>query len=172
MESAGRATTVKHFPGLGVVLGNTDFDTNVTDSVTTRGDARLAGFRAGVTTGVDMVMISSAVYTRIDPYRPATFSSTVLQGMVRGDLGFNGVIISDDLLGAALSSVAVRDRALDFVRAGGDLAIVSKVPESAEMVQALRQAATNDTQLRSEITAAATRVLAMKARHGLVTCNA
>jgi len=171
MEAAGVATSVKHFPGLGIVRGNTDTSTDVTDDVTTRDDKRLAGFKAGVAAGVDMVMVSSAVYTKIDPDHPATFSSTVQKGMIRGDLGFKGVIISDDLLGAALSSEPVSQRALRFIRAGGDLSIVGKYADATSMIKTVRDAAADDPDLRADIKDAATRVLIMKARHGLADCT-
>jgi beta-N-acetylhexosaminidase len=143
----------------------------VTDDVTTRHDRRLAGFRAGIRSGVDMVMVSSAVYTKIDPNRPATFSRTVLDGMIRGDLGFGGVIISDDLDGKALNGVAVRHRALRFIRAGGDLSIVGQPADVEPMVDAVRQEAADDPGLRAQVRQAATRVLIMKARHGLADCT-
>ena len=53
-----------------------------------------------IRTGHPFVMMSSAVYSRIDPARPAAFSPTVITGLLRGDLGFDGVVVSDDL-GAA-----------------------------------------------------------------------
>ena len=172
MESAGIGTSVKHFPGLGIVRGNTDYQTDVHDSVTTRDDKRLAGFRAGAQAGADMVMVSSATYDKIDPDHPATFSRTVVRGMIRGDLGFDGVIISDDLLGKALDSVPVRERALRFIRAGGDLGIVGQPSDVEPMVEAVRQAAADDPGLESKIQDAAARVLIMKARHGLADCSA
>jgi beta-N-acetylhexosaminidase len=171
MRTAGIATSVKHFPGLGLVRGNTDLRTHVTDDRTTRHDDRLAGFRAGVRAGVDMVMVSSATYTRIDPDHPATYSRTVLDGMLRDDLGFDGVIISDDLQGAALSDVPESRRALKFIRTGGDLAIVGDPAAVEPMVLALRAAAAGDHQLREQILDAATRVLALKDRYGLADCG-
>ena len=170
MEAAGIATSVKHLPGLGVVRGNTDTDPNVVDDQTTRDDKRLAGFRAGVKAGVDMVMVSSAVYTKIDPNQAATFSTTVQQTMIRGDLGFNGVIISDDLLGAALNGTPIHQRALRFLQAGGDLALVGQSADARSMVEAVRHAAATDPAFRSAVQDAATKVLIMKAHHGLANC--
>lgn len=171
MEAAGVGTSVKHFPGLGVVRGNTDTDPDVVDDQTTRDSKRLAGFRAGVKAGVDMVMVSSAVYTKIDPDHPATFSTTVQQGMIRHDLGFGGVIISDDLLGQALNATPVSQRALRFIKAGGDLAIVGQSQDARSMVDAVRRAAADDPTLRSAVQDAAGKVLIMKARHGLAHCT-
>ena len=64
MDRAGVATAVKHFPGLGRVRGNTDYMSRVVDTKTRRKDPALAGFRAAVAAKVDMVMVSSAIYTQ------------------------------------------------------------------------------------------------------------
>ncbi len=171
MHAGGIATSVKHFPGLGRVRGNTDTDTDVVDSVTTRHDADLAGFAAGIDRDTDMVMVSSAVYSKIDPDRPAAFSPTVLQGMIRSDLGFDGVIISDDLIGKALTSVSMGRRATRFVDAGGDLAIVGDPGQVSAAVEAVRSEAGSSSSFDAKVTAAATRVLTMKARYGLADCS-
>lgn len=97
MRAARIQTGVKHFPGLGRVRGNTDFEADVADTRTTRGDAVLEPFRAAGTEGVPMIMVSLARYPRIDPVNIAAFSPTTLRGMIRGDLRYTGVIVSDDL---------------------------------------------------------------------------
>ena len=83
-------------------------------------------------------MMSTAVYARIDPDNPAAFSPAVVQGMLRGDLGFHGVIVSDDLGNARqVASVPVPDRALRFLAAGGDLVLTLDNSETAAMVGAV-----------------------------------
>ncbi len=171
MHAGHVGATVKHFPGLGVVRGNTDLVAHVTDTHTTRHSSRLAGFTAGVRVGVDEVMMSSAVYTRIDADHPAAFSRIIVRDMLRGDLGFRGVIISDDLLGKALGGVSQSKRALRFIRTGGDLAIVGDPSAITPMVHAVRDAAAGNPKLRSKIVDASTRVLRMKHRYGLVDCT-
>ncbi len=106
MRQAGVDPTIKHFPGLGRVIGNTDVTANVVDGVTTATDPYLQPFRSGIQAGTPFVMVSSAIYSRIDPRNQAAFSSAVIRGMLRGSLGFRGVVISDDLGQAA----AVADR--------------------------------------------------------------
>ena len=170
MGRAGIATAVKHFPGIGEVRGNTDTATRVVDTTTTRRDPAMAGFRAAVDAGADMVMVSSVVYRRIDPRRQAVFSSTVVDGMVRGDLGFDGVVISDDLAAAAVRDVPPGRRAVGFVNAGGDLAIVGDPAEAATMAEALVDRAADDPGFAARVDQSAARVLALKDRRGLADC--
>ena len=104
MQKGAVATSLKHFPGLGRATGNTDSDPAATDP-TVRGDALLEPFAAGVRVGSAFVMVSSAKYPGIDPDRRACFSSVVMRDMLRGDLGFHGVVISDSFGSASVSSV-------------------------------------------------------------------
>lgn len=171
MQKAEIGTTVKHFPNLGRVRGNTDFQTDVRDSETTRDDKAIKPYRAAIKAGVDMVMVSSVIYTKIDADEPAPFSKEIVTGMLRDDLGFDRVIISDDLQGKALNGVPSRERALKFVRAGGDLAIVGDPAQARSMVQELRSAAADDHDLRDKVEQSAERVLAMKATYGLADCR-
>ena len=170
MDAAGIATSVKHFPGLGRVRGNTDFTTEVVDDTTTRDDPYLKPFAAGIEAGTDMVMMSSAYYSEIDPERRAAFSPTIIRGMVRGDLGFTGVVISDDLAAAAMRDLRPGERMLRFLRAGGDLAIVGDPGLAMPMADAAVDEARTDDELADDIEAATIRVLQLKDRRGLADC--
>ncbi|HEY0688274.1 MAG TPA: glycoside hydrolase family 3 N-terminal domain-containing protein [Kribbella sp.] len=172
MDAAGVMTSVKHFPGLGRVRGNTDFSSGVVDTVTVRDDALLAPFTAGIQAGADMVMISTATYKKIDPHHRAVFSSTVIQGMLRGDLKFGGVVITDDVGAAAqVASVPAGQRATRFVAAGGDIVITAKASLTATMVDALVQKAQQDKAFEARLKSSVRRVLALKQRRGLVSCS-
>lgn len=171
MDTAGVATSVKHFPGLGRVRGNTDFTADVVDSTTVRGDKDLAGFQQAVDDDVDMVMMSLAVYSRIDKDHPAVFSTKIVQGMVRGDLGFTGVIISDDLAARALTAIAPGERAVRFLRAGGDLMIVGDPSQATAMTTAVVAEAKSDPEFATSLETHTARVLTMKAKRGLADCG-
>ena len=80
-----------------------------------------------------MVMVSSAYYSKIDPDQPAAFSPTVIKGMLRRDLGFAGVVISDDLAARGMQDLRPGTRAVRFLRAGGDLVIVGDPGQVAAM---------------------------------------
>ncbi|MET0693609.1 MAG: glycoside hydrolase family 3 N-terminal domain-containing protein [Propionibacteriaceae bacterium] len=171
MDEAGIATSVKHFPGLGQVRGNTDFSSRVVDRSTTRHDADLAGFAAGVKDGTDMVMVSTAFYDRIDPDHRAAFSKKIITTMVRGDLGFNGVVISDDLAARAVRDLSPGQRALQFLGAGGDLAIVGDPDLADDMISAVTSRARSDRDFAADVRTKATRVVEMKHRRGLADCG-
>ncbi|MDN5996231.1 glycoside hydrolase family 3 N-terminal domain-containing protein [Acidipropionibacterium jensenii] len=137
-RQGGVATSVKHFPGLGAVRANTDLAvaTDTTTSVTSPG---LKSFRAGIAAGSQTVMVSSAVYSRIDPARPAVFSTAVVTDLLRGRLGFSGVVVSDDLGAArAVAQVPAAERARRFLDAGGDLALCADPSLVPAMVEGLR----------------------------------
>lgn len=170
MDAAGVATSVKHFPGLGRVRGNTDLTAEVVDATTTRRDPDLEPFAVGVEAGTDMVMMSSATYAKIDASRRAAFSPTVIRGMVRGDLGFTGVVISDDLAAAAMRDLSPGQRMLRFLRAGGDLAIVGDPSLAARMADAVVNEARDDPKLAAAVEASTVRVLQLKDRRGLAEC--
>jgi beta-N-acetylhexosaminidase len=170
MDAAGVATSVKHFPGLGRVRGNTDLTAEVVDATTTRRDLDLEPFAAGVEAGTDMVMMSSATYAKIDASRRAAFSPTVIKGMVRGDLGFAGVVISDDLAAAAMRDLSPGQRMLRFLRAGGDLAIVGDPSLAARMADDVVDEARDDPKLAAAVEASTVRVLQLKDRRGLAEC--
>jgi beta-N-acetylhexosaminidase len=171
MHAGRTATAAKHFPGLGRVKGNTDYVAKVYDRTTTRHDPLLAGFAAEIEHGTDMVMVSSATYTKIDSKHPATYSSTVMKKMLRSDLGFTGVIVSDSLSGEALSNVKVRDRGVRFISAGGDLALSGSFAQLRSIRAGIVDKAEDSAAFRKQVQASATRVVAMKARQGLSSCS-
>lgn len=169
MQRAGVATSAKHFPGLGRVIGNTDYTPGVVDSTTTAND--LGSFSAAVEVGVPFVMVSLATYTRIDPDHIAAFSPRVMN-LLRDTMHFSGVILSDDLgEAAAVASVPPAQRALDFLDAGGDMITSQDLAPAIEMYRAvLKQAAANSA-FGSEVAAAVMRVLDAKQASGLLPCG-
>lgn len=170
MRQSGVAVTLKHFPGLGRVAGNTDF-TTATDMTTTVSDPYLQSFTDGIAANADFVMVALARYPRIDPNHLAAFSSIVITQMVRGTMGFRGVIVSDDLGDtAAVANIPPATRAIDFLSAGGDM-IISKTSAPAHaMVRGIGSRAAADPSFRQRINDAALRVLRAKQAWGLLPC--
>jgi beta-N-acetylhexosaminidase len=170
--------TFKHFPGLGRVHGNTD-KTPTTDVLTTRHDAYLAPFAAGLKAGSSVVadapaipsfvMVSLATYRQIDPAQPAAFSRTIITGMLRGDLGFHGVIVSDDLGNAkAVATVPVGERATRFIAAGGTMILTVNPDTVAPMARAVLDKMAADPAFKQQVYAATHTVLTAKHQAGLL----
>lgn len=172
LQDAGVSATLKHFPGLGRVTGNTDVTmVGTTDSVTTPDDANLAPFRAGVEAGADLVMVSSALYPKIDADHRAPFSRAVVTGVLRERLGFRGVVITDDVGAAkAVADVPVGDRATQFVAAGGDIVLTALPSTVPAMAGAVVARAASDPAFAAQVDAAVKRVLDLKVRRGLAVC--
>jgi beta-N-acetylhexosaminidase len=171
MTAAGVATSAKHFPGLGLVRGNTDFSANVTDAQTTTDAPSVTSFQSAIGAGVPMVMIALATYTQIDPSHLAIFSQAVISTLLRGKLGFTGVVISDDIGQAAqVLSIPAGDRAVKFIAAGGDLVTSQNLPPAEQMATAVLARANSDAGFRSLVKAATLKVLAAKSAYGLLSC--
>lgn len=170
MAAAGVMTVAKHFPGLGRVAGNTDFTANVVDNVTTANDPYLNSFRDAVGAGVPMVMVTLATYTKIDPAQLAVFSPTVMR-LLRNGLGFNGVIVSDDMgQAAAVQAVPAANRAVGFLSAGGDLVTSQSLAPAEQMAAGVLAKASASVAFRATVDAAARKVLTAKKAAGLLPC--
>ncbi|MDR2703554.1 MAG: glycoside hydrolase family 3 protein [Cellulomonadaceae bacterium] len=163
MQRAEVIPTIKHFPGLGRVNGNTDIATGVTDNVTTPDDAsvRLFNQMAIRLQNYDpkpWVMMGTAVYDKIDSHNPAAFSAKAVQ-LVR-DAGFYGVIITDDLSNAAQVTVyPPAERAIRALEAGVDIVLYSaKIDDVAEAMDAVFRKAELVPEFRTKVEDAARRV--------------
>jgi beta-glucosidase-like glycosyl hydrolase len=115
------------------------------------------------------VMASSAIYDRIDGSTQAMFSSVVLTDVLRGQLGFDGVVISDDVGNAdAVSGVPVGERAVRFLGAGGTLVLTVEADQFEPMVDAVLARAEDDAAFAEVVDAAVRTALLAKARAGLL----
>ena len=132
MHAAGMAATLKHFPGHGSVLEDTHFD----DAVDPRplGDIRaldLVPFAAGIEAKADAVMMAHVVYPAVAP-EPAGYSKRWIEDILRGEMGFKGVVFSDDIgMAAAFSAGGVKARIDAHLDAGCDVVLVCH-PELVE----------------------------------------
>jgi beta-N-acetylhexosaminidase len=172
MKQAGIATTAKHFPGLGQVVGNTDYTSGVVDTTTGPNSPYLQSFRTAVKAGVPFVMVALATYTRIDPHHLAAFSSRVIGGLLRKQLHFGGVVVSDDLgAAAAVAGLSPASRGIDFLAAGGDLITSQSLPAAIAMDQAILARVARDASFRATVNSAVMRILDAKQAYHLMTCR-
>src|SRR5204863_4286797 len=121
------APTLKHFPGLGEAGVNTDDASVVISSPAAALKARdLPPFAAGIKAGAPLVMASHALYERLDRRNIASQSKPILTTLLRGRLGFNGVVITDSMEAAAvLKRSSLELAALRSLNAGADILLLT-----------------------------------------------
>jgi len=123
------AATAKHFPGLGTVRTSTDRRRVVVQASRADLDRRLLPFRAALDEGVKLVMVSSAAYRAYDPGgQPASLSPTIVTTLLRGVLGYDGVVVTDAMEAPPLR---VPDAAARAIGAGVDLLLYASEPGGA-----------------------------------------
>ncbi|HYM84273.1 MAG TPA: glycoside hydrolase family 3 N-terminal domain-containing protein, partial [Candidatus Dormibacteraeota bacterium] len=119
LRAAGVHPTLKHFPGIGSARVNTDF--GVADVTTTWTRTELEPFRRLIAGGLaDIVMAGHIVDRALDPRYPASLSRAIVGGILRGELGWTGPVVTDDLGAVAITSEFGRDEAIVLALAAGD----------------------------------------------------
>jgi beta-N-acetylhexosaminidase len=170
-ESAGIASSAKHFPNHGPATSDSHKELPVVDhDMNTIKTLDLPPFRAAVEAGVPMVMAGHLLYPAVDAQRPASLSPKWI-GMLRGDLGFDGVVVTDDLAMAGASGGGPPGRAaVEAVKAGADLLIVSSPPEQQAAAYDAVVAAVESGEIPEEkIRESVRRLLHVKETYGLAS---
>ncbi len=135
-QAAGVAACVKHFPGHGDTAVDSHVGLPVVPTVGELLESReLVPFRAAVGAGVAAVMTAHLLVPALDPDRPATFSPTIVGGLLRERLGFDGVVVTDALdMGGATGSIGRPEAAVRALEAGCDLLCLGPDLEPADYV--------------------------------------
>ena len=128
LQDNGVMAVAKHFPGLGratldphLHLPRIDVDRHEIEQV------NLPPFKAAIEAGVSGIMTSHAIYPALDPERPATLSPLVLTDLLREKMGFEGLVITDDLeMGAIANHWQVAEGAVKAFEAGSDILLICK----------------------------------------------
>lgn len=162
---SGVICCVKHFPG----HGDTSTDTHEGAAVVDKSLEELrAGeflpFEAGIEAGVDMVMVGHITVTAVDD-EPATISHEVITGLLREELGWDGVVVTDSLDMGALAGYEIGEVCVKYLEAGGD--IMLGIPDLAAALTALETAVTEGRLTEQRIDVSALRVLMLKLSHGI-----
>ncbi|MDW5415610.1 beta-N-acetylhexosaminidase [Iodobacter sp. CM08] len=170
MQAAGMAATGKHFPG----HGDTAVDSHVGMPVVAHDRARLdavelAPFCAAFNAGLDALMTAHVAFPAIEPDLsiPATLSHAVLSGLLRNELGFKGVVITDCLeMDAIAKGVGTVAGAVQAVLAGADIVLISHTPSTQTAALAAVQAAVEAGEINiAQIDASVLRILALKQQY-------
>ena len=127
-KDAGVLTTAKHFPG----HGETAADSHLTLPESLQSSARWRSveflpFREAIRHGVPSIMVAHLACPALDPNTPTSLSPLVIRDILRAELGFAGVVVSDDMeMGAIVSRFDVGEAAVRFLKAGGDLILICR----------------------------------------------
>jgi beta-N-acetylhexosaminidase len=174
-RSEGLLTTVKHFPG----HGDTDTDSHltlarVTASMDRLNKVELVPFRAAIAAGVASVMTAHVTVPAIepDPNRPASVSSKVVTGLLKDQLGFKGLVVTDALDMGALTRVfsgtpaqISASEAVEAIQAGNDMVIIPADLDGAYngLLQAVKTGALSEKRINESVL----KILRIKASVGL-----
>jgi beta-N-acetylhexosaminidase len=155
LQTGGVAATAKHFPGLGAAKENTDDHTVSVQLV------RLQPFRDAIAAGVRLVMMSNASYPHLDPTgAPAVFSRAIVRKLLRGSLGFDGVVVTDAL--DAPTPNATPHAPARAIGAGVDLLLYTSGSAARRGYESLLADASKSASLRTQLSAAVERIQALK----------
>ena len=168
-HDGGMLATVKHFPG----HGDTDIDSHVGLPIIPHGRERLqllewSPFRDSIAAGVDGVMTAHIVLPMLEPEEgvPSTLSRTVVEGVLRDEFNFDGLIFTDSMqMGAISNQWSTEDAAVRAILAGND--IVLHPADAVAAINGIRAAVEAGQVSLERIRESVTRVLEMKARLGL-----
>ena len=162
LQRARVAATAKHFPGLGTASGNTDSRSILVTTSRSELLRRLAPFNAAIRVGVKLVMVSNAGYPALDPSGlPASLSPLIVNQMLRNELGFSGVVITDAM--SAPGPAAYSDAPIRALNAGVDILLYSDGPaSSARAFQLLVNAVRSRAIPLATLEASNARVMALK----------
>ena len=172
LQQNGVAATAKHFPGLGLAGGNTDKGQITINASKAKIAPGLLPFQAAIKAGVKLVMVNTAIYPRLDASRkPAAFSSKII-GILRQQLGFKGVTVTDSL--TAPAPAAIPHAATKAMLAGSDLLIWGSESSVEQGYATLAADAPGSSALRARLAQAAGRIRALKTwltAHGGPSCG-
>lgn len=163
---AGVVCCVKHFPGHGDTSTDTHEGAAVVDkSLDELRAGELLPFESGIEAGVDMIMVGHITVTAVDD-EPATISKAVITDLLREELGWDGVVITDSLDMGALAGYDNGEVCVKFLEAGGD--ILLGVPDIEAALTALETAVTDGRLTEQRIDESVQRVLELKIAHGII----
>ena len=165
-RAGGVAATAKHFPGLGAAPANTDRAiVTIRRSRAALDAVDLPPFAAAIGAGVPLVMVGHARYPALDRFRIASQSRPIIERLLREELGFRGVVVTDAMEArASLASGGVSRASERAVRAGADLLLLTGRDSYAPVFEHLLAVARRSPAFRELVRESAARVLALKQR--------
>lgn len=168
IQSKNIISVVKHFPG----HGDTSVDSHVNLPVVNYDINRLNSFefvpfKTAIQNGADAVMVGHILLPKIDSKYPSSMSYEIVTNILRKDLGFNGLVVSDDMtMGAITENYSIEEASIKAINAGVDLLLVCQKYENTENVlKALKEAALNGTISKERLDNALYNIISIKKKY-------
>lgn len=169
IQDTGVSATLKHFPGLGAASGNTHYDGSVyiTRTINQLRSNEFKAFKGGIDEGADFVMVGHQKVSCAGDNMPADLSKTVITGWLRGELGFNGLVVTDSQSMATITNnYSSGEAALASINAGADVILMpNNLPNAVSTVES---AVKNGALSEERIDESVMRILRLKAEKGLI----
>ncbi len=161
---------IKHFPG----HGDTSVDSHIGLPVVNNTLSRLKSFelvpfKEAIDNGADMIMVAHILLPKIDDKSPASFSKTVITDILRKDLNFNGVVITDDMtMGAVMKNFKIEEAAVTSLKAGTDIILVCHdYNNQIKVIDNIKKSIENGNLPMEEIDEKLYRILKLKNKYNL-----
>mgnify|MGYP001046967811 FL=1 len=169
LTDGGMLCAPKHFPGHGSTGGDTHDGFASSDRTLEELEScDFKPFQAAIEAGAPMIMVGHMTMTAIDPDNPASLSETIVTGLLREELGYDGIIITDALnMGAIANNYTNADAAVKAVSAGCDMLLC--VSNISSVVNALTDAVSDGTISEERIDESVSRILQAKLRYGIIS---
>ncbi|TJX13879.1 beta-N-acetylhexosaminidase [Tissierella creatinini] len=170
IKSKGIIPVAKHFPG----HGDTSIDSHLELPLVQKSKEELkkndlVPFKNAVDKGLDIIMVAHILYPEIDVKNPSTMSKIIIEDLLRQDMGFKGVVISDDMtMGAIINNYRIEEAAFSFLKAGGDIILICHGEENPGLVlDRIKLGIDNNQISMEEINKKVYRVLRLKDKYKL-----
>ncbi len=168
MQENGVMAVSKHFPGIGRTTLDSHLDMpSVEIPLREMENCELIPFRSAIEKGTAGIMVSHIRYSKLDPHWPASLSSEIAGSLLRGRLGYKGLVITDDLdMGAIANHYDIKTAVDRALRAGVDIALTCRPGAEAEQAfEKILESAGKDTCIYREHILSAGRALGLKNRY-------
>jgi beta-N-acetylhexosaminidase len=174
IQSQNIIATIKHFPG----HGDTSVDSHlelpvVNKSLTELEKLELIPFGSAIKNGTDMVMVAHILLPKLDPNYPASMSKEIITEILRKQLHFSGVVITDDMtMKAVTDHFDLGEAAVDSVKAGSDIILVAHDYNNVvKTIASLKSAVEKGEITEQRINESVSRIILLKRKYGINNTN-
>ncbi len=169
LQDQGISATLKHFPGHGDASEDShEGAVDVENDINRLRQVELVPFKAGIKAGVDMIMVSHISVSKVTgTIEPASLSSLVMKDMLRTEMGFDGIIITDAMDMKAITDYCdAGEAAVTCILSGADICLMPEDLETA--YNAVLEAVENGTITEKRLNESVTRILELKIKRGII----